>query len=320
VRLAADDLARIVEFALSTTDPAARAVLAQIADHDGAGASEVIAGILERTSPRPAQRNSPAFASIATVERVVPAPAAPVGEEQSRHLNAVAGRLTEGGSVLFVGPAGTGKTLHARWMAHHRRRAVTTIDLATTRDIPLARLVDAVASATASGMTVHLEHAHSRVVEALATLVRARAGSGLVLLETTQAHIDLDVDAVIEVSAPDVAMIESLLRDMLGDVDDRTIRVIAALRQGETPRTIEHAVERARRFSAMTEIGVGEALHAATLQRLGSWSPQRRRDAAITLMHTTGLSQRAVHELTGVSRDTLRRYSPSTVVDAGSSA
>lgn len=53
VRLAADDLAQIVELALRTTDPSARAVLTKIADHDGAGASEVIAGILEHTSPRP---------------------------------------------------------------------------------------------------------------------------------------------------------------------------------------------------------------------------------------------------------------------------
>lgn len=320
VRLAADDLAQIVEFAVRATDPAARTVLAQIADHDGAGASEVIAGILERTSPRPVQPKNRPVAPIATVERVVPAPGEGLGAEKTRHLSSVAERLGEGGSVLFVGAEGTGKTLRVRWMAHQRRRAITTIDLATTRDVPLARLVDAVASATASGMTVHLENAQAHDVEALTMLVRARAGSGLVLVETTEARIDLAVDAVIQVDVPDVAMVESLLRDMVGDVDDRVIRVIAALRQGETPRAIEQAVESARRFAAMTEIGVGEALHAATVQRLRSWPPRRRRDAAVALMHIAGLSQRAVHELTGVSRDTLRRHSSSIVVDGDSSA
>lgn len=319
VRLAADDLAQIVEFALRATDPAARAVITQIADRDGAGASEVIAGILERTSPRSVRRNNRPVSPIATVERVAPAPTASLGEEQSRHLTAVSERLTEGGSVLFVGPAGTGKTLRARWMAHQRGRAVMTIDLATVLDAPLVRLVDAVASATASGMTVHLEHAHARDVAALAALVRARAGSGLVLIETREERTDLAVDAVLEVGVPDVAMVESLLRDLVGDVDDRVIRVIAALHRGETPRTIELAVERARRFAATTEIGVGEALQAATVQRLGSWPPRRRREAAVTLMKTAGLSQRAVHELTGVSRDTLRRHSSSTAVDEGNS-
>ncbi|KQR25242.1 hypothetical protein ASF76_06280 [Microbacterium sp. Leaf151] len=320
MRLAADDLAQIVEFAVRGTDPAARTVLAQIADHDGAGASEVIAGILERTSPRPVQPKNRPVAPIATVERVVPAPGEGLGAAKTRHLSSVAERLGEGGSVLFVGAEGTGKTLRVRWMAHQRRRAITTIDLATTRDVPLARLVDAVASATASGMTVHLENAQVHDVEALTMLVRARAGSGLVLVETIEARIDLAVDAVIEVGVPDVAMVESLLRDMVGDIDDRVIRVIAALRQGETPRAIKQAVESARRFAAMTEIGVGEALHAATVQRLRSWPPRRRRDAAVALMHIAGLSQRAVHELTGVSRDTLRRHSSSIVVDGDSSA
>lgn len=255
-----------------------------------------------------------------TVERIVPAPGVGLREEQTRYLGSVAERLGEGGSVLFIGPEGTGKTLRVRWMAHQRGSAVTTIDLATTLDVPLARLADAVASATASGMTVHVENAQARNVEALAALVRARAGSALVLMETTEACVELAVDAVIEVGVPDLATIESLLRDMLGNVDERTSRVIAALRQGETPRTIQHAVERARRFAATTEIGVVDALHAATVQRLGSWPPRRRRDAAVTLMETTGLSQRAVHELTGVSRDTLRRHSPSTVVDRGNRA
>ncbi|MGN7968153.1 hypothetical protein [Microbacterium sp. 22296] len=320
VRLAADDLAQIVELALRATDPTARAVLAQIADRDGEGASEVITGILQRTSPRPLRPSSRPRASIATVERVAPAPATSLGEEQARRLAAVAGRLPQGGSVLFVGAEGTGKTLRARWMAHQRARAVTTIDLTKTRDVPLSHLVDAVASATASGMTVHLERAHSRDVEALAALVRARAAPGLLLLETTEAPVDLAVDAVVEVGAPDVAMIAALLRDHLGDVDERVIRVVAALRQGETPRAIEHAVEGARRFAAMTEIGVAEALHAATVQLIGSWPRRRRRDAAVALMQTTGLSQRAVRELTGVSRDTLRRHASSPGIGGGAGA
>lgn len=51
VRLAADDLAEIIELALASPGPSTVAVLEQIAGHDGDGASEVIARILARTRP-----------------------------------------------------------------------------------------------------------------------------------------------------------------------------------------------------------------------------------------------------------------------------
>lgn len=310
VRLAADDLAEIVELALRSTGPDARAVLAQIADHDGAGASEVIAGILERTSPRSAPRSRHLTSPSVTVERVVPPPVASLDERRSRQLAAVADRLTDGGTVLLTGPEGAGKTLRARWMARHRDRALVTIDLVASVHVALPRLVDSVANATASGMTVHLDHADGRDSGALTALIHARVGSGLVLIEATEPRLGLPADAVVEVGLPEVSEIGVLVREMVGEVDDRALRVIAALLRGETPRAIEQAVERARRFAAMTEITVPEALRAASVQRLASWPPRRRRDVAITLMRTAGLSQRAVQEMTGISRDTLRRHAP----------
>lgn len=310
VRLAADDLAEIVELALRAPGPTARAALAQIAGHDGEGASEVIADILERTSPRPAARPARAQPAHTTVERAVPAPRAALDERESRRLLALTDRVAAGGTVVLHGPSGAGKTLRARWIAHHRARAVTTIDLAATGAVALPRLVDAVAGATASGMSVHLENASERGPEVLDTLVRARLGSALMLVETTEPPAGFPVDAVIEVGLPDVSAISALLRDALGDGDERALRTAAALLHGETPRAVQLSVESARRFAAMTEISVVDALQAAAVQRLVSWPPRRRRDVAIALMQSAGLSQRAVQELTGVSRDTLRRYAP----------
>jgi SpoVK/Ycf46/Vps4 family AAA+-type ATPase len=313
VRLAADDLAEIVELALRAAGPPARAALAQIADHGGEGASEVIAGILGRTSPRLARARTRPLSPVAVIERVVPQPAASLDRQQSRRLAAVADGLPNGGGVLFTGPAGAGKTLRARWVAHRRDRPLTTIDLAASADVALARLIDATANATASGMTVHLDHADACDDEALTALVRARLGSGLILIETTEPRAEVPVDGTVGVGLPDVPAIASLLRDMLSGADDSALRVIAALLRGETPRAIEQAVERAHRFAAMTEISVAGALQAASVQRLSAWPPRRRRDVAITLVQTTGLSQRAVQDLTGVSRDTLRRYASTAV-------
>lgn len=313
VRLAADDLAEIVELALRATVPSARATLAQIADHDGEGASEVIARILDRTAPRPtARRTRPSF-PFSTVERAVAAPRVSLDERESCRLLAVLRRVEEGGAVMFLGPSGAGKTLRARWTAHHRGRAMTTINVAETLDVPLARVVDTVASATASGMTLHVEHANARGPEALAALLRARTGSALILIETTEPPAGLPVDAVVEVGPLDVAAVATVLRDVLGDVDARALRTAAALLHGEVPRAIHLAVERARRFAAVTEISVEDALQAAAVQRLASCPPRRRRDVAIALMQTAGLSQRAVQEMTGVSRDTLRRHAVTVV-------
>lgn len=308
VRLAADDLAEIVELALRATVPSARATLARIADHDGEGASDVIAKILDRTAPGPTARRTRPSSPFSTVERAIPEPRVSLDKRESCRLFAVLRRVEEGGAVMFLGPSGAGKTLRARWMAHHRGRAMTTIDLADTLDVPLARVADTVATATASGMTLHVEHANARGPEALAALMQARTGSALILIETTEPPAGLTVDAVVEVGLPDVAAVATLLRDMLGDVDARALRTAAALLHGEVPRAIHFAVERARRFAAVTEISVEDALQAAAVQRLASWPPRRRRDVAISLVQTAGLSQRAVQEMTGVSRDTLRRY------------
>lgn len=301
VRLAADDLAAIVELALGAREPRTRAALESIADRDGAGAAEVISGILERDpAPRAAR------ASFVRVESPVTDAVEPVlSAEQRRRLGELDLRR---GSIAFIGPAGAGKTTLARWLARGRGRPLATVDLGARE--PLSALIGGVRSAANGGMTVLLHGAAHRSPGEVDAIVEALSTSTLVLVESVIASPEVRVDETVTIEAPSPGAIVAILRELQVDGEDAALRLIAGLSVGETPGALRKAVDSARRFSATTERTVTESLLAATLQRFATRSPRQRRELAVGVLATSGLSQRAVHEITGVSRDTLRRHAP----------
>ncbi|MFF7683101.1 hypothetical protein ACFZA2_10090 [Microbacterium sp. NPDC007973] len=301
VRLAADDLAEIVELALASPAPSTLAVLEKIADHDGDGASEVIARVLGRARPSPrTEVSGHAVRRGIRIERTVLAGNRPLTGTPTD------ARIRERGTIAVVGAAGSGKSTLIRWMAQERSRPLATVDLAC--DDAVDRLAEGVRRDVAPGMTMALHNAHTRGPSVVAALLAAVPRECLTLIETTVAEAVPRTDHLITMECPSVDAIEELLRTEFAELDPREARILAALSLGQTPRTLAHGIERARRFAASTEVTEARALRTVTQGRFAGSPPGRRRTAAQALLRDGLLSQRAVSELTGISRDTLRRY------------
>ncbi|WP_144833588.1 hypothetical protein [Microbacterium sp. BH-3-3-3] len=298
VRLAADDLAEIIELALASPGPSTVATLEQIAGHDSDGASEVIARILARTRPTPRRAAAGRGPRRGIrIEGVVPAGLRPLGGADAP--------ARADGTISVVGDPGTGKSTLIRWTAHRRARPLATVDL--DGDEAVDQLVDGVRHEVGPGMTVALLNAHGREPSAVASLLAAIPRGCLTLVETTVPDAVPPTDHIITVELPSVDAIAELLHTEVDGLDPREAQILAALSLGETPRALVRGIERARRFAATTTVPGARALRTVTQERFAALPPARRRAAAEALLRDGQLSQRAVSELTGVSRDTLRR-------------
>lgn len=296
VRSLADDVAHLVERAEPAEGPAARVTVGRRAD--GGGAAEVVLVLPERTAaPARARPHGIRIEQTVEIDRL------PVVDDDLR-ARLLGARTT---SLLLVGGAGWGKTTLARWLAHRRGRPLATLDLATTGDRSAASLADEIRRGTTAGMTLFIDNAHLRGPAALSLLVGVAPEPCVTVVASEAPDAAHLVDQVVTLELPGIAAIEALLRTDVCNVDAKAARVLAALSLGETPASIARGIERARRFSSMTEVSVPEALRAVTLERFSTWSPRRRSDAALALLRLGDLSQRAVSAVTGVSRDTLRR-------------
>lgn len=304
VRLAADDLAEIVELALRRSEPSTVAVLERIAGHDGQGAREVIARALDsrRPAPQTAPRRRISIGNGVGVDGGVAGGRRPLG----RALAEEAADIARGeGTVSVVGAAGIGKSTLIDWVAHRRGRPLATIDLAAGDALEL--LVDGIRRDIVPGMTVALLDAHAREASAVAALVAAVPQNCLTLVETRIPDATPLTGRVLTLGYPELDAIDELLRAEIPGLNPLEARILAALSLGETPRTLVQGIERARRFAGTTTVPEARALRAVTQQRFAALPPRRRQAAAEALLREGRLSQRAVSELTGVSRDTLRR-------------
>lgn len=315
VRLSADDLETIVELAITTSTGTAREVLRRIAgQHPGDGAAEVIRGILDRGS-------GPTPPPFTRVETAPPLPTDPVLGTSARRAGASLAAEGEGPtSALLVGASGSGRTTFARWVAGQRRRPLWFFDLAAAHGTAMDAICAAIRQATDTGGTAVLEHADGLVTRdqrALGELARVvgDSGSGIVLAEVEAAPsraLASVFATVVELDPPTVPQIQQLLARRLGrpTPDSRRLQVLAAMSAGETPGVIVESVRRARRFAEVSGVDATEALFGIVQDRCLSRPLPQRRDAALALVHYASLSQRTAGEMTGVSRDTLRRRPP----------
>jgi SpoVK/Ycf46/Vps4 family AAA+-type ATPase len=139
---------------------------------------------------------------------------------------------------------------------------------------------------------------------------------GSLLLAATN-HADLldpavwrRFEAIIEFPLPDEAARAVAIRNYLDDqaVADEMIRTLAATYQGASFGELERTMMRARRIAAVQDTSTNDALISVARGRFQSMPVSERAQLAVKLMRYVGISQRRAHEITGVSRDTLRKY------------
>jgi SpoVK/Ycf46/Vps4 family AAA+-type ATPase len=138
---------------------------------------------------------------------------------------------------------------------------------------------------------------------------------GSLLLAATN-HADLldpavwrRFEVIVEFPLPDQENLERALAEFIDDASltPTTISQFAAAYAGASFSDLERAVMRARRSATVQGFPLEEALLSVTRERFRRLPTSDRVRLAVDLQKRTGVSQRMVHEMTGVSRDTLRR-------------
>lgn len=251
------------------------------------------------------------------------------------------GRLTAAGlrpsrSAIFVGKPGVGKTLSAHWLASRLKLPLYVLDLTAVMSSLLGQTgnnlraaidfakrgkcvllldeIDAVAKRRGDeGDVGELK----RLVTVMLQEVESWPPQGLLLAATNHPEL-IDpalwrrFDLVINFKLPPPEGVRLGIERFLGP--DRTrfekwIEVLAFLMRGDSYSDIERTVQTLRRRLLLDEIGLQELMESyismAATQELDRSEKQK---LAILLSERTRLSQHAISNLTGVSRETIRKH------------
>jgi len=234
-------------------------------------------------------------------------------------------------TIIFTGPPGVGKTLAARWIARELRRPLLTLDLSAVMSSFLGR--------TGANVRHVLDYAKSvngvllldeldaiakrrddntdvgelkRLVTVLLQEIDDWPATSLLIAATN--HADLLDPAVwrrfemrVEFPMPAEGAVRQAVEKFLGSkAPDAWNDVLAVTLRGLSFSDIERGLMLARRAAVTRDIPLEEALAEVVENRLEPL-PRRERGQIALWLTEAGISQRRVHELTGVSRDTIRK-------------
>ncbi|MER7702295.1 ATP-binding protein [Kitasatospora sp. NPDC097605] len=233
---------------------------------------------------------------------------------------------------LFVGPPGVGKTLAAKWLAAELRRPLLVLDLSSVMSSYLGR--------TGSNIRKVLDYAKSSpsvlLLDELDTVAKRRDDSAEVgelkrlvtvllqeiddwpstslLLAATNHSELLDpavwrrFDQVVDFPLPGPEQLREALTQYCGiDGSKEVINFLAKVLSGSSFAEAERLVLSGRRRAALKEEKLFDVLLDLGRERLRGMDGAYRIQIALDLMEECSISQRRASEITGVSRDTIRR-------------
>ena len=236
-------------------------------------------------------------------------------------------------SLLFCGPPGTGKTLAATWLAEQLSVPLLTLDLSAVMSSFLGRTgnnirivldyaqrspgvllldeFDALAKRRDDGLEVG---ELKRLVTVLLQEIDRWPSHSILIAATNHPNL-LDpavwrrFNRVLEFPMPTEAELAQLLRQLVPETDSSIVppKILASLLHGHSFSDVTRTVDTASRTALVRDVPVEESMVQVAAGLCKSQSKGMKLVFARRLSEAK-VTQRKIAQLTGLSRDTIRRY------------
>lgn len=239
-------------------------------------------------------------------------------------------------SAIFVGPPGVGKTLTAGWLAQKLGVPFYVLDLTAVMSSYLGKsgnnLRAALDFAKKGPCVLLLDEIDSiakkrsddsdvgelkRLVTVILQEVDEWPSSSLLLAATNYSEL-IDpalwrrFDLVLNFEKPNSESIKEAIKRFLGPdyaIFGRWMDLLAIMFKDESFSNIERSINKFRRSIALGISSDEELIETFIKDGLSELDRNERIEIAVNLNRNSKLSQHAISDLTGVSRDTIRKYS-----------
>lgn len=242
-------------------------------------------------------------------------------------------------SILFIGPPGVGKTLAARWLSYQLKRPLYTLDLAAVMSSFLGRTGNNIRSvinyAQKTSSVLLLDEFDAvakkrnddteigelkRLVNVLLQSIDEWPSTGLLIAATNHPEL-LDpavwrrFERIVEFPNPSRIEIQFMINKLLEDIKsvelDQLVEVLSYIFEGSSYAEVQRQMNIIQRDSIIKSISIPSVIEDFIKRMCKNLDRNKKVGLAVKLGNI-GISQRRVSEMTGLSRDTLRKYKNET--------